>query len=729
MDYCSKSHFLTVFCSMLRRLSFIILVFITYSLNAQNIVPLSMAYLSGTTSPELQLSQVWYTPNNSVGEVGKYNKLEIGFRLEKEIEQEIESFITKRSKGINPFDPDQIDVSIKLTAPDGKQINTNGFYYLPYFKNLFKDIWIPDTTSFKFRLRFAPNQIGTWKVNVNAKVKGYSDSESEFNFNCIESDHKGVLMTSNTESKADGYLYLSETNETFFPMGHNITTRGKDITPTKNEMHKKWIKELGTNGGNFFRMEMPAGGALPDWPVYDDYTDKLGKMYGYDEVVDLAEALEMYFIMFRHHVEVGRQASWGVNWDCWINNPYKRLLNLGTSKDYFINKDAKKYQKNALRYIMARWGHSPSFAFYGYSEVDLWVEETGLDDSESFKLFADWFSEMKNYIKSELHFTGNKFICSFRSGRPISDLKHPNPASKIFDECDVISLHTYSYKKNDNFRRFEYAKDFMEEWDNKKPVLLEETGIASNQGIFCCSDINFHNTIWASSFSGTMGSGLHWNWDRGIHGKGYYTSYNNLSSFFKGEDFRNTNYVSQRWKNDNKSTMKNATVENYALVSENKEKVLGWVHNSTFYWRNLFTLNPCIKELLDSNGVLKIPCENEDKSPALGTNVSGYTYDNKEFTDKYSKGKGVHVVHSHFVIKGLKGNGKRTYNPWGKQHWYRVKYYSTRGEFGNNPIIQTESTNALGKLKTKAPKMDSENPDYSYKVEYIGFMKKKDVKL
>ena len=256
MNYCSKSHFLTVFCSMLRRLSFIILVFITYSLNAQNIVPVSMAYLSGTTSPELQLSQVWYTPNNSVGEVGKYNKLEIGFRLEKEIEQEIESFITKRSKGINPFDPDQIDVSIKLTAPDGKQINTNGFYYLPYFKNLFKDIWIPDTTSFKFRLRFAPNQIGTWKVNVNAKVKGYSDSESEFNFNCIESDHKGVLMTSNTESKADGYLYLSETNETFFPMGHNITTRGKDITPTKNEMHKKWIKELGTNGGNFFRMEI-----------------------------------------------------------------------------------------------------------------------------------------------------------------------------------------------------------------------------------------------------------------------------------------------------------------------------------------------------------------------------------------------------------------------------------------------------------------------------------------
>ena len=715
-----------VLCNMLKYLVFIVSLSITYCAISQNIVPASMSNFVDNNGAS-SIDQVWFTPEGIVGTVGKFHKVEIGFKLGEDINREVENFITKRAKGINPFDPEQIDVSVKLIAPNGKEIVTHGFYYLPYFNNPVKDLWIADTTSFKWRMRFAPDQIGKWEAFVTAKIKGFPDSESIFKFNCIESKHKGLLMNSHTGTKADGYLYFSETNETFIPLGHNITTRGEDVTPSKNEMHKNWVKQLGTNGGNFFRMEMPAGGALPDWPIYNDYSGKLGKMYGYDEVVELAEALEMYFIMFRHHVEVGKQASWGVNWDCWTNNPYKKSFNLGTSKDYFLNEEVIKFQKHALRYIMARWGYSPSFAFYGYSEVDLWVEETGLEDSESFKLFADWFVEMKNYIKTDLHFTSDKFICSFRSGRVISDLKHPKPASKIFDECDVISLHTYSYKKNDNYRRFDYLKGFSDAWDNKKPVLLEETGIELNQGIFCCTDINFHNTIWASSFSGAMGSGLHWNWDRGIHGQGYYSEYNNLNAFFKGEDFRKTNYVAQRWKNDGTSAMKNATIENFALVSENKERALGWVHNATFYWRDLFTLNPCIKELLDNNGVLKKPCETEDESAALGSNTMGYTYDNKEFMDKFSRAKGAQEVHANFVIKGLKGNGNRIYNPWANQHWYKISYYSTRGEFDESSIMQIESTNAFGKLKPKAPKMGLNNSDYSYKIEYMGFLKKKNV--
>ena len=66
----------------------------------------------------------------------------------------IEKFITKRAKGINPFDPEQVDVSVKLIAPNGEEIITHGFYYLPYFKNPFKDLWVADTTSFKWRVRF-----------------------------------------------------------------------------------------------------------------------------------------------------------------------------------------------------------------------------------------------------------------------------------------------------------------------------------------------------------------------------------------------------------------------------------------------------------------------------------------------------------------------------------------------------------------------------------------------
>ena len=711
---------------MLKYLVFIAFISTTFIAISQNIVPSPMSAFVEKTNVS-SISQVWFAPEGKVGVVGKYNKMEVGFRLDNKLERLVDLFITKKGNGINPFDPEKIDVSVKLISPKGDTIKTNGFYYSPYLNDRSKDEWITDTTSYNWRLRFAPDQIGKWMVRVKVISEGYEQFKTSFTFDCVKSDHKGVLITGHTETSADKYLFQSESGETFIPLGHNITTRGENITPSKNDLHKKWIKELGDNGGNFFRMEMPAGGALPDWPIYNDYSEKLGKMYGYDEVVDLAEVLDMYFIMFRHHVEVGKKASWGLNWDCWENNPYKKGLNLRASQDYFKNTEAIKWQKNALRYIMARWGYSPRFSFYGYSEVDLWLQESHMKEDAAFEMFANWFVEMKSYIKSDLHFASDKYICSFRSSRDISTLKHPNPASRIIDESDVISLHSYSYRKNDNYKRFDYVNSFINEWKNKKPVLLEETGIEGNQGIFCCTSINFHNTIWASSFSGTMGSGMHWNWDRGIHSKGYYTEYNNLNAFFKNEDFREANYKPQKWKNDRFKSLKNATLENYALVSENKDKALGWIHNSTFYWRNIFTSNKCMKELLDSNGVLEIPCLNEDKSPALGTNKHGYTYDNKEFMDKFSKIKGSQIVEdkAKFKIKGFKKNANRIYNPWAKKHWYEITYYSTHGKVSEASIIQIKSSTIFGVLKLKPPLLDEANPDYSYKIKYLDLSKKK----
>ena len=47
---------------------------------------------------ENSIDQVWFTPEGTVGTVGKFHKLEIGFKLAKEIEREVEKFITKKSE-------------------------------------------------------------------------------------------------------------------------------------------------------------------------------------------------------------------------------------------------------------------------------------------------------------------------------------------------------------------------------------------------------------------------------------------------------------------------------------------------------------------------------------------------------------------------------------------------------------------------------------------------------
>ncbi len=67
-------------------------------------------------------------------------------------------------------------------------------------------------------------------------------------------------------------------------------------------------------------------------------------------------------------------------------------------------------------------------------------------------------------------------------------------------------------------------------------------------------------------------------------------------AFLANENLREGGYTQQKWKNDNSSSMKKATIENYRIKVADKTRVLGWVHNATFYWRNMFEISPCIGE-------------------------------------------------------------------------------------------------------------------------------------
>jgi len=159
---------------------------------------------------------------------------------------------------------------------------------------------------------------------------------------------------------------------------------------------------------------------------------------------------------------------------------------------------------------------------------------------------------------------------------------------------------------------------------------------------------------------------------------------------------------------------------------------LGWVHNATFYWRNLKEINPCLAELIDS-GKISNPCKLEDKSPLLGGEINPNTnYENIKFVDKYTDQNGAikSIEYETFNVKGLKKNGNRVIIPWGKKHWYKVSFYSTYGEVNSKPVEFREySTSVTGKLNIYIPKLTIENPDFSYKIEYVGFEKRKKAKF
>jgi len=63
---------------MLKYLVFIVSFSITYCAISQNIVPTSMSIIDNIG--ESSIDQVWFTPEGTVGTVGKFHKVEIGFK-------------------------------------------------------------------------------------------------------------------------------------------------------------------------------------------------------------------------------------------------------------------------------------------------------------------------------------------------------------------------------------------------------------------------------------------------------------------------------------------------------------------------------------------------------------------------------------------------------------------------------------------------------------------------
>jgi hypothetical protein len=674
----------------------------------------------------IQLS--WFAPSVQTGIASKWAKLEYGMKIPLTFQNQIETYLsnTKSDKGLNPYNPDQIDCYAEFKGPSGKVTRTNGFYYQPKIRDFVNKTWKSDTTSYPWRVRFAPDEVGEWEVTLGLVIlkngqKRFHNTTST-SFKCVASDHKGKL----TYEKGDRYYKYSETDSSFFSVGGTIAHSDYyNLNPEASVQHIKWLDQLGNSDGNYFRLELSGRNGLPDWDNADNYDTRQEEMWELDKYIDKAEQHKMYFTIYRHHIEILDEHEWDVV--RWENNPYRKMFNLANRSSYFQDQDVLRQQQKCLRYIFARWGYTPYFAFYGYTELDGWyddmINQDGHSWAETETIFSGWLDFTIQYINKNTHYASGMYACGYASMINSSILKK----SKVFPLCDMIPLHAYQSVKWGNYKEiYNYISDVEKMFPNI-PIQLEEVGQLIES--YCCTDVEFHNCLWSNSMMAISGTPNHWWWDRGIHYQEYYKQYEHINSFFENEELNVMNYAKQRWT-DKPGPAKyqyRAKLENITMVSEDETRALGWVHNATYHWRNLEQTNDCIADLIDNGRFDSLVCTVESGIKiAVGNEQPEIKEKNVDlYTDR---GGVVDIVNENpmednptFEITGLKGNGNRTYNPWAKQHWYRVSYYNTRGAVSEKPVfIQVLATNSFGKLKPNVPNLDSDNPDYSYKVEYLG---------
>jgi hypothetical protein len=698
---------------------------------------------------------VWFSPDHSPGFVGQFNRLEVGFKLPESVNEMVNAFFEGSSSGLNPFDEFDVDFRVKLTAPNGTQTTRFAFYYVPCITNLnstwdspnYQNNWSNDTTSYPWRFRFAPDQLGVWNASIEVVRQGtVLYANPAFSFVCVPSEHEGFLKTSHNYEDKDQWMYLSKTGNTFIVNGTNIANTGVTYIPSDAKRQLEAIQQLIAAGGNFVRLELGGQNALPDFPVHNNYIGKMGQMYAFDKIFEECEKHGMYISLFRHHVEVEIGEPWmPVRWEA---NPYYALLG-ASIYGYFNtqNSDVQHWQKNNLRYLFSRWGYSANMAFYGYSEFEGWMNQlkdiqpgTNAKDRihQAGVAINNWIYDQKLYIRDHLNIK-NVMYCNTAAALKDSYLDQPSgaptPGWSPFLHSDIVGLHSYDTEKDMNFNRRNGAKKYWSKYH--MPVLFDEVGLnANNNGeyfdIYCCTGIDFHNEVWATALMGNAGAGLNWWWDQ-IYSHGYVFDLKFIKGFFAGENLRTGNYHSE--VTDDALTSNNRKIENYHLVTGNKERVLGWLHNATYYWRNQAGSGTCIQNLINGNQSSNPPCiviedpygypPNGNQFPWSETDENHHGNLNADFgaarySDNYSPDGQSVGPNEEYKIKDLKPQPILS----NKHHWYRIDYYPTQGSSGWGQVLYNlsawEHTNLAGNLKPKVPTLDANNPDYAYKVTYLG---------
>ena len=181
--------------------------------------------------------------------VGRYGKIEFLIHLDTEYG--------------NPFDPDEVDLSLELKTPNGRKVNVPAFYYQHYEQRRIDrggraTDWLYPVGDPVWKARFAPTEVGVYSCTAKLEDRNGTAQSDEISFECIPSQSKGFVRVSEKDPR---FLGFSE-GAPFFLIGQNLAFIGE----TQHvDLHKagEIFEKMSQNGANFARIWTCCG----DWAM------------------------------------------------------------------------------------------------------------------------------------------------------------------------------------------------------------------------------------------------------------------------------------------------------------------------------------------------------------------------------------------------------------------------------------------------------------------------------
>ena len=174
--------------------------------------------------------------------VGRYERLDVLLKVD--------------AAGRNPFDPDEIDLRVEVTAPSGKRLVVPAFWYQPFErkdlpKGRTKAAWLYAVGQPEWRARFAPMEVGRHTCVAKLTDHAGTAQSAPVAFECVA-------------SKSGGFLRVSQRDPRFFELdsGRPFFAVGQDIA---------FIKELCTAEAQFARFGASGGNFVRVWTCCEDW--------------------------------------------------------------------------------------------------------------------------------------------------------------------------------------------------------------------------------------------------------------------------------------------------------------------------------------------------------------------------------------------------------------------------------------------------------------------------
>ncbi len=446
----------------------------------------------------------------------------------------------------NPFDPDEVSLTADIEEPDGSKRTIPGFYYQSYYRQRGEphDRLIPQGPP-HWRIRYTPMMPGEHRMTIHVNDRYGSDRSPALVLDADPPKRQGFVRV----SERDPRFFEFDDGSPFFPIGHNLRS------PFDERMHLQfpwslrhdegssiydhYFRQMKDHGVNITEIWMASWSFGIEWsrtaPGYHGIGQyNLMHAWELDQVIEQAERKDIYINLVIHN-----HGKFSKHWDPeWDENPYNKERGgyLETPEDYFSDERAFKDFEQSIRYIIARWGASPTiFAWKLWNELDLTGSQRERVNHRRSEV-VEWHRRMGAKVKQMdpyRHMIGTHFC---------GDYTHQNPEIIKLPEIDLAMIDAY-HSNSDPLHIVDLmirSARFNNRFD--KPVLITEYGGSPHAATLQHLDGALHAGLWSSVAIPLGGAPMLWWWGL-IEEQNYYTKFRALANFMKGEDRRNPDAV------------------------------------------------------------------------------------------------------------------------------------------------------------------------------------------